>query len=632
MARAMQLLLLLVACLVALSSAQTTKYYISIHGDDANDCTSSAAPCETLQGVVDLLPPPTGTRVDYTVEVDSGSYTGDRNIQVDISSLNLALTARVGTLKESVVFDCANNYDEIFKSTASLSLTNITLANCPTGVTFVPPEGATTTTFVTFHNVAVTGCSVGLNALAGDVTVTNSLFSEIGMIGIAATNVQGFVLTGTEFYQNAQWGVHMYTNHSLIAEHGIIFSDCDFIGGGGISLSTGVRFDFDNLTFKGITSENAIRMQEGSHSGSNITITESDIRTAIYYHSTSANTAAVALSFVDVIISDVHTAIEFDTMGGGTVSISSATLLHTVDAIVAYSVGSFALYSSSILEATNSSVQIASTTTSADILISNVQIQHSGPVTANVAATAVAKVTDCYVSAAHGHAFDVTGGSWTFSKCTVIGAEPDLENVARGFYLLGRNGESSSFNINDSIFRNITNEQGLGGGVYISGTSIAIDGCIFENNKADSGGAVALEHYSTATISNSVFIQNVADDAGGAIELDSNGGTVTIANCTFEGNVAQIGAAIDCCSVEDGCSVSFSEPSSAPNIFQGNVNSNQDTEPVNCGVDHSSDGASAWAWIFGILATIVFIVILGAAAFIAYRSYNRSRHQDYETL
>merc|ERR1711963_301927 len=141
-------------------------------------------------------------------------------------------------------------------------------------------------------------------------------------------------------------------------------------------------------------------------------------------------------------------------------------------------------------EATNSSVQITSTTPNAMITIADLDVQHSGPVTATVAGTASAGVVNCYFTAVHGHAFAVTGGAWTFNQCTIMGAEVDIENIARGMYLIGRSGESSSFTINHSIFANITNTQGLGGGVYISGGSLSMDSWIFENNRADAGGAL----------------------------------------------------------------------------------------------------------------------------------------------
>jgi len=626
------LLLLLAACFVALSVAET--YYISPFGVDANDCLSTTAPCLTLQGVVDQINNGGASSANHQIEVGAGSYIGAKNIGVDISELNLALSAPVGIPRESVVFDCQEQYSVIFSTTASLALTNMTLLNCPTGVQFSPLEG-TAGANVNLKNVEIASCHLGLNAQTGDVSVTNSFFNEIGGIGVLALNVQGFSLTNSEFNGNVQWGVHLITNHSLIAEHGIDFTDCNFNNGGGVSLSTGVRFDLSNLNFKGITSSNAIYMQEGSHSGYNITVTESpDLQTAIYYHSTSANTEQVTLTFDMIIISDVHTGIEFDTMGGGIIVIGDSSITHTVDGIVLRSINSLAMYSTVIMESTNSSVLIESTMENAILSLTNVDIQHSGPFDATVAGSASGSMHDCYFTSVHGHGAQINGGSWDISKCTVAGAEVDQDNVARGFYLLGRSGEASAFKISNSIFEDIQNEQGSGGGVFASDCSLTVDGCIFENNRAEYGGGISIHNYANVVIQNSIFLQNTAEASGGAIELDSPTGSTapTIGNCTFEGNVAQIGSAIDCCNDVSECSVSYAEPSSAPNVFQGNVNSNQDAEPVNCGVHKDDDRSSAWAWVLGILAAIVFLLIIAAAVFIAYRQYNKSRHQEYETL
>ncbi|OHT04560.1 hypothetical protein TRFO_27951 [Tritrichomonas foetus] len=72
------------------------------------------------------------------------------------------------------------------------------------------------------------------------------------------------------------------------------------------------------------------------------------------------------------------------------------------------------------------------------------------------------------------------------------------------------------------------------------------DGCIFDNNKAAHGGALAIKTSNLCTIQNCVFYENqagysdtVSDSKGGAIYiLNENGETLSITNCTFTSNIA----------------------------------------------------------------------------------------------
>ena len=77
------------------------------------------------------------------------------------------------------------------------------------------------------------------------------------------------------------------------------------------------------------------------------------------------------------------------------------------------------------------------------------------------------------------------------------------------------------------------------GGVGCDTTSaLTIDRCVFQDNQAIGfspyGGAVFVSG-GDASITNSLFVNNTANAGGGAIAC-ANGSSVTIANCTFNGN------------------------------------------------------------------------------------------------
>ena len=96
--------------------------------------------------------------------------------------------------------------------------------------------------------------------------------------------------------------------------------------------------------------------------------------------------------------------------------------------------------------------------------------------------------------------------------------------------------------INNSVYSDSAHTHG-GAGCIRDG--VIYDGCIFINNSADEGGA--LTYHASGSISNCIFINNTANEFGGALstgyffdktmDLDIN-------NCSFEGNIAPLGGAV----------------------------------------------------------------------------------------
>lgn len=84
----------------------------------------------------------------------------------------------------------------------------------------------------------------------------------------------------------------------------------------------------------------------------------------------------------------------------------------------------------------------------------------------------------------------------------------------------------------------------VGGAIITNQSSIVIDGCTFEENSANIGGAIFSELESNITVSNSEFISNRATEctnglcAGGALFISDSTDTVLIHNSTFQNNTS----------------------------------------------------------------------------------------------
>ena len=78
-------------------------------------------------------------------------------------------------------------------------------------------------------------------------------------------------------------------------------------------------------------------------------------------------------------------------------------------------------------------------------------------------------------------------------------------------------------------------DQEMGGAVLVVGGTLIVKECAFAENFGDDGGAIAALDGSTVTIADSTFENNVASSGnGGALYVDAS--VVNVSNSTFEGN------------------------------------------------------------------------------------------------
>lgn len=124
------------------------------------------------------------------------------------------------------------------------------------------------------------------------------------------------------------------------------------------------------------------------------------------------------------------------------------------------------------------------------------------------------------------------------TDATIIGSNTaDTEKRAFFFY-----------NMKDVTLTNLKMKHNSttysGGALYVVGTGLTLQNCIFENNKAgNNGGAIArTDGGSDLIISNSCFMNNTATNSGGAIYTAET--PVTLHQCVFNSNTSKYGAAV----------------------------------------------------------------------------------------
>ena len=120
----------------------------------------------------------------------------------------------------------------------------------------------------------------------------------------------------------------------------------------------------------------------------------------------------------------------------------------------------------------------------------------------------------------------------------------DADGYGRIFHISGNNivlRNIAFLNGNSSALKEFPSMEYdyLGGAIYFTGENLTIENCTFENNSADSGGAVYAN--GSIFINNSRFINNYAIDEGGALYI---GNLTNITKCTFDGNIAVSGASL----------------------------------------------------------------------------------------
>ena len=130
------------------------------------------------------------------------------------------------------------------------------------------------------------------------------------------------------------------------------------------------------------------------------------------------------------------------------------------------------------------------------------------------------------------------GDAKSQTDATIIGSNTaDTEKRAFFFY-----------NMKDVTLTNLKMKHNSttysGGAMYVVGTGLTLQNCIFENNKAgNNGGAIArTDGGSDLIISNSCFMNNTATNSGGAIYTAET--PVTLHQCVFNSNTSKYGAAV----------------------------------------------------------------------------------------
>ncbi len=124
----------------------------------------------------------------------------------------------------------------------------------------------------------------------------------------------------------------------------------------------------------------------------------------------------------------------------------------------------------------------------------------------------------------------------------------DCEGSGRGFYF--HSGENVAAVVEGFTVTNGEVGIGIGGGMYCSGSSPTVRGCIFSVNTANYGGGMGCDD-SSPTVSGCTFSENTAEygltEPGGGGMYCGSYSSPTVSNCTFSGNSGnQSGGGMDC--------------------------------------------------------------------------------------
>jgi len=129
-----------------------------------------------------------------------------------------------------------------------------------------------------------------------------------------------------------------------------------------------------------------------------------------------------------------------------------------------------------------------------------------------------------------GGMYNANGSSPTVSNCKFV--RNTAQGAGGGMY----NFDSSPTVCSCTFFENAAS---VGGGMHNTSSSPTVDNCTFAGNTAEAGGGMRNDNStSMLTISNSSFTENTADYGGG---MDNISASPTLLNCTFAGNVANVG-------------------------------------------------------------------------------------------
>ncbi len=155
---------------------------------------------------------------------------------------------------------------------------------------------------------------------------------------------------------------------------------------------------------------------------------------------------------------------------------------------------------------------------------------------------------------------------------------------------------NGTLTVNNCTFSSNSAPGGYGGAIHNPhGSTLTLNGCTFSYNTSTLGGAIY--NGGTATITDSAFRNNSASNGGSGGAINSNGGMLTLNNCTFSGNEAPGGSGG---AVSNGATLitntSTFSSNSADNGSGGAI-SNGGTSTINSSTfsDNSASGGSGGA-------------------------------------
>ena len=129
-----------------------------------------------------------------------------------------------------------------------------------------------------------------------------------------------------------------------------------------------------------------------------------------------------------------------------------------------------------------------------------------------------------------------------------------VDNAGGAVAIVSADSHDVTYNIYNSLFENNVAIAADGGAIYSYGDTIGlINNTIFRVNKAETGddadgGAIKIQFGGTLTVANSTFENNVANLGGGAISIqaddDQDSTQLVVEKCTFTNNDAYYGSAI----------------------------------------------------------------------------------------
>ena len=149
-----------------------------------------------------------------------------------------------------------------------------------------------------------------------------------------------------------------------------------------------------------------------------------------------------------------------------------------------------------------------------------------------------------------------------------------VDNAGGAIAVAGVSSHDVTYNIYDSLFENnvaITNGTGnaAGAAIFSYGDTVGlINNTIFRGNKAETGdvangGAIKIQFGGTLRVANSTFDNNVANRTGGAISIQANNDQtrLVVEKCTFTNNDAYRGSAIGSAGYYDSTYVTITDSS-----------------------------------------------------------------------